>query len=80
LSALLSHSSSFHNQIVESLITFCGGLSELVGKLGPLFECEAIREEVQSYDGSVDWLAMYSDMDRKIAKRKMVNEFGETER
>jgi hypothetical protein len=47
LSALLCHSSSFHNQIVESLIKFCGSLSELVGKLGPLFQCEAIREEVQ---------------------------------
>ena len=42
-----------HNQLIESLIKYCDQLEDLVRCLGPLFECELVREEVQEYNSSV---------------------------
>lgn len=66
----------FHNQVIDSIVIYCHKLENLVESLGPLFECEFVKEEVQDYNGSMDWIDVFSDMDKKMAKRKMIEELG----
>lgn len=69
--------SKLYNEIVESLVKHCDSLESLVENLGPLFECEFIREEVQVLNKSSKFMDLFSGQDRKQAKRKMLEELGD---
>lgn len=36
-----------------------------------------VKEEVQEYNGKMDWMGIFTDQDKKLAKRRMIEEVGE---
>ena len=58
------------DQLVDRLTFYCSSLWDLTLQLGPLFDCELIKENVQDVESSRKWLLLYSGQEKKNERKK----------
>lgn len=46
----LSFSKTYNEQFIDQIISYYDKLEDIVAKLGPLFDCEKLPEEVQEFN------------------------------